>query len=393
MSNKNISRRSFLAVVGAAAVTTAGTSSITSVPPTMPLPEVEWRNKQPEMAYRRLGRTNLMVSEIVFGGLLIRDEKHWWELLETAIDLGINYIDTASNYGNGASELGISRVINTSAKRERVFIASKSSSWIKVIRPAVYSKIWENLNFRAQARVRAKVGEILTKQGIFDEYYLCNYGDWQISEAEDHTHDDVLELWYKDQVPKEECSKMTRRIIEEVEGSLQRLGTDYLDVLMGSHGATRPVQLFTAELLEAVYRLKKDGKIRYFGTSAHSDPAAILRAAAISENYQMVMVAYNISNESWVEPALEEAGRHDLGVIAMKVARAPFPDRNNRVQPLPGLEEKMHKLVPGDKHIAEKAYIWALRNPNITACVSAIRNQEMLHANIRATGKTVKSSK
>jgi hypothetical protein len=40
-------------------------------------------------------------------------------------------------------------------------------------------------------------------------------------------------------------------------------------------------------------------------------------------------------------------------------------------------------------HIAQKAYLWALRNPNVAACVSAIPNDEMAIANAALAGKSI----
>ena len=67
-------------------------------------PAEEWKNRQPEMTYRRLGRTGYMISSIGMGGDDIRpdniDQVLW------AVDMGLNYFDTAPNYGNGLSEKG-----------------------------------------------------------------------------------------------------------------------------------------------------------------------------------------------------------------------------------------------------------------------------------------------
>jgi L-galactose dehydrogenase/L-glyceraldehyde 3-phosphate reductase len=66
-----------------------------------------------------LGRTGLLVSEIAFGagvtgGLLIRgDETEAIRALNRAIAIGINWIDTAALYGNGASEATIGRHIHS----------------------------------------------------------------------------------------------------------------------------------------------------------------------------------------------------------------------------------------------------------------------------------------
>ena len=391
MWHQEVGRRSFLAAttVAVSGLSAARGAVAAEGDSTAARSDSEWRNKQSGMAYRRLGKTNLMISEIVFGGLTIRTREGGWEFLETGIELGMNYIDTASAYNNQESEQAIAKMIDSPSKRERVFIATKTSAWNEETRPAIYEKIWAGLNMREQALVRAKIGAALLEQGTLEEYYLCNYGDWQITEAEKVIRDDVLEALYGARLPKEDRRQMTQKIIEEVEGSLVRLGTDHVDVLMGVHGAAHPAQLTVPELLEAAHRLKKDGKIRFFGASAHNDPAGILRGAAASQDYDMVMVAYNISNDKWVAPALEEAARSDLGIIAMKVARAVFPDRGGKVQPLPGLEEKLHALIPGDQHVAEKAYLWALQNPNVSACVSAITSPEMCRANAKVAGKKV----
>ena len=389
MPNHPIDRRTFLAATGtAAAVATTGGLTKANAQTRESGPGVEWRNRQPEMAYRRLGRSNIMVSEIVFGGLTVKNDPDQWKFLETGIDLGINYIDTATAYNRGDSERGIANVINTPSKRERVFITTKTSMWLKQGRAEVYNKIHDSLSVREQGRIRSEVGARLKDRGVFEEYYLCNYGDWQITEAEKLIRDDVIEDWHGDKIPSEDRKGMVNALIEELEGSLTRLGTDYVDFLFAAHGATHPKHLLSEELLEAADILKRQGKIRFLGTSAHNDPAHITRSAADSEHYTIAMVAYNISNKHWVEPALEYAKKKDLGIIAMKVARAPFPDRGGKVEPLPGLEEQMHKLIPGDMHIAEKAYLWALKNKNIAACVSAMYNDEMIRANAALAGKS-----
>ena len=62
------------------------------------------------MNYRTLGRTDLEVSEIGFGAWAIGGA--WGKQIESdsiaalhkALDLGVNFIDTAAGYGNGKSE-------------------------------------------------------------------------------------------------------------------------------------------------------------------------------------------------------------------------------------------------------------------------------------------------
>ena len=70
------------------------------------------------MNYRQVGRTGMKVSEIGFGcgnvgGLMIRgDHGDQVKAVARAMELGINYFDTASSYGDGQSETNLGRVLN-----------------------------------------------------------------------------------------------------------------------------------------------------------------------------------------------------------------------------------------------------------------------------------------
>lgn len=67
-------------------------------------------------------------------------------------------------------------------------------------------------------------------------------------------------------VPHERYDFSKEHIIKSVEGSLSRLGTDYLDVLL----LHRPDALCDSEVAEAFTKLKSDGKVRFFGVSNHN---------------------------------------------------------------------------------------------------------------------------
>src|SRR5437667_11648477 len=61
----------------------------------------EWRYRNTEMGYRRLGCTGLMVSEIVCGGDPIKSETI--HHVAGAIGMGLNYLDTSPVYDVGLS--------------------------------------------------------------------------------------------------------------------------------------------------------------------------------------------------------------------------------------------------------------------------------------------------
>lgn len=82
------------------------------------------------MKYRTLGKTGISVSEIGYGAWGIGGEL-WLgakddesiKALNTAIDLGVNFIDTALVYGNGHSEQLVGKVVKE--RKERVYVATK----------------------------------------------------------------------------------------------------------------------------------------------------------------------------------------------------------------------------------------------------------------------------
>jgi aryl-alcohol dehydrogenase-like predicted oxidoreductase len=82
------------------------------------------------MQTRALGRTGLNVSLLGFGcgavgGLMVRGEPGDQErAVARAVELGINYFDTAAMYGNGASETNLGRVL--SVLRPDVLVATKT---------------------------------------------------------------------------------------------------------------------------------------------------------------------------------------------------------------------------------------------------------------------------
>ena len=89
---------------------------------THPSWEDSWRGSRVQ-SYGRLGRTNWPVSDIVLGAGQIRGEKGT-EIVELALDRGVNYIDTAPDYSASGSEEAVGRAIRD-RPRESFFLATK----------------------------------------------------------------------------------------------------------------------------------------------------------------------------------------------------------------------------------------------------------------------------
>lgn len=88
------------------------------------------------MEYAKLGQTGLDVSKICLGCMSFGDAENWmhdWlldekesrKIIKKALDVGINFFDTANIYSLGVSEEFLGRAMKDFARREEVVIATK----------------------------------------------------------------------------------------------------------------------------------------------------------------------------------------------------------------------------------------------------------------------------
>ncbi len=157
------------------------------------------------MKHRKLGSTNLVVSEIGFGtwgisgiGYGFTDDKESIRTLHKALDLGINLIDTADSYGNGHSEVLIGRVLKEMGDKDTI-IATKVG--------------WDF--YRPDG----------TRSNLKRDYILF-----------------------------------------ALEQSLKRLGRDRIDIYHLHN--SKPDSIIENQVYETLDELKKQGKIRFCGVSA-----------------------------------------------------------------------------------------------------------------------------
>jgi len=160
------------------------------------------------MKYLKLGRTGLDVSRLCLGCMsygVPERGAHPWTLGETesrpfirrALDLGINFFDTANVYSDGTSEEIVGRALAEYARREEVVIATKVNGRMR----------------------KGPNGAGLSRKAI----------------------------------------------MTEIDASLRRLGTDYVD-LYQIHRWDRGTPI--EETLEALHDVVKAGKARYIGASS-----------------------------------------------------------------------------------------------------------------------------
>ena len=208
------------------------------------------------MEYRKLGRTGFEVSEIGYGawgigqsGWIGANDEESLKALQKAIDLGLNFIDTALAYGDGHSEQLVGQVARDQSKR--IYISTK-------VPPK---------NGQWPARPHVPVRDV----------FPGNY------------------------------------IIECTERSLRHLGTDSIDIqqlhVWNDDWADQ------GDWLDAVQKLKEQGKIRFFGISINDhQPENALRVIETGV-VDTVQVIYNVFDQSPEDKLFPACLKHDIGVI------------------------------------------------------------------------------
>jgi 1-deoxyxylulose-5-phosphate synthase len=172
------------------------------------------------MQYTRLGSTGLKVSRICLGMMTygtpqwrpwVMDEASSRPVVKHAVELGINFFDTADMYSGGESEVLTGRFLREFCRREEVVVASK-----------VYYPV--ELGFKGGASAAAKPDRRPNMDGL-----------------------------------------SRKRIFHAIDDSLRRLGTDYID-LYQIHRLDQDTSM--EEIMEALHDVVKSGKVRYIGASS-----------------------------------------------------------------------------------------------------------------------------
>ena len=160
-----------------------------------------------------------------------------------------------------------------------------------------------------------------------------------------------------------------------IEGSLKRLGTDYVD-LVHVHSCDSVARLMDPEVHEAFDRLKQEGKVRFLGFSTHTPNLEEVAGAAIdSGRFDVMMLAYH--HGMWAnQPQIIARARReqDMGVVAMKTLKGA----KHR-----GLEA----MRPEADSFSQAALKWVLSNPDVSAAVISFFEMQHVDEFLYASGK------
>lgn len=348
--------------------------------------QLDWRNRNPSMAYRQLGRTRMMISEVVSGGdpITLENYKH----LELALEMGLNYLDMAPAYHRGDTERAYGKLLAAApGRRQKVFLTTKVSGFSQ-LREQLYNDVFKGLPPTKQDAIMKTAKAIREERGVeAPGYYLTYYPGQQGSFEPAYRRIAMMRERLGEGI--ENSPRLREHIVSSLEGSLSRLGTDHVDILMCPHGSCAPEELDGPLIRETFQTLKQQGKVRFLGVTAHNDPAGTLRAATAAGHYDVVMMAYNVVNGGYVAEAIRQVHAKGLGLIAMKAAMA-VATHHKSLQPTPQWRiDKVNRIVPGDLKPPLKAYTWALQNPCLSAVVSNLWDETHVRENLGVAGKKV----
>ena len=202
-----------------------------------------------------------------------------------------------------------------------------------------------------------------------------------------------------------------KHITEAVNGSLKRLGTDYVDVYQ-AHRFDRTVPL--EETFLAFADIVRQGKALYIGVSEWTADQ-ITRGAAVARELKVPFISnqpqYNMLHrviEPQIVPTSEREGISQIvfspiaqGVLTGKyLPGQPVPEGSRATDAsgknfisrllLDEVLEKVQQLKPiaaeVDLSLAQLAVAWVLQNPNVASAIIGASRPEQVHENVKAAG-------
>ncbi len=297
------------------------------------------------MLYRRLGRSDLQVSEISLGswltyGLGVEAEAAK-ACLEAAFDLGINFVDTANVYGRGAAETFLGEALRA-RPRDSYVLATKV-------------------------------------------YFPMGPEDKGLSRAQ---------------------------IRKQLDASLQRLRTDYVDLYQcHRYDTSAPLE----ETMDALSEAVRSGKVRYIGFSEW--PAEGIRAALHMPDVERFVSSQPQYSLLWRKPEEEVIplcaanGISQIvwsplgqGVLTGKYlpdqppppgTRATSDEMGGFIDRLmqPKLLRAVQRLQPlaaeAGLSLAQFSLAWVLREPNVASAIIGASRPEQVRENAAASGARV----
>jgi aryl-alcohol dehydrogenase-like predicted oxidoreductase len=277
------------------------------------------------MQKRKLGRTEMEVTQLSFGAMEIRGPRIWGgrsvtdseadRILNAVLDAGINFIDTAYDYG--LSEEYIGRFI--SHRRSEYFLATKCGCTV------------------------------------------VNAGD----------HDDTPHVWTRE------------NLLHNIDESLRRMKTDYVDLMQLHNPSVEQTE--EGDLVDVLKEIKASGKVRWIGISSTFPHITNFIETGVFDSFQIPYSALEREHENIISSAAQAGagtiirggvGRGEPGVGLGNVDRWTAWEK-----------ARLDELLDDGESRTAFLLRYTLSHPDMTTTIVGTKNPEHLAENLRIVQK------
>ena len=298
------------------------------------------------MKYRKLGKTNINVSEISLGTWQVGGK--WGEpfrhenadqILNAALDAGVNFIDTADVYGDGESEKAVGRVVKS--RSERVYVATKCGR-----------------------RLSPHVNEAYTPAALrqFVEASLANMGLDTLDLIQ--LHCPPTEVYYRPEI-----FELFDRL--QTEGKIQHLGVSVEKVEEALKAIEFP-QVTTVQIIFNMFR-QRPAEL-FFREAQRRDVGVIVRVPLASG----LLTGKFRPETDFAPDDHRNFNRH--GEAFDKGETFSGIDYNTGLEAV----EELKKLFPGQENLAPLALRWILQFEAVSCIIPGASKPSQLTSNLQA---------
>ena len=196
----------------------------------------------------------------------------------------------------------------------------------------------------------------------------------------------------------------SEQTVKYVENSLVNMQVDELDILLlGGAGMGDDYDRILNEMRPTLERLVRDGKVRHIGSSENSSDDgghSWLQKAVEDDLIEVVMVSYNMMNQSAERTVFPGCRNNDVGAMGIYTVRNAFsiPSRLCKVvaelkesgllsDDIPDEDPLGWLLDDEEPSLASTAYRFSLANEEISTIVTGTIDAAHLEANVRSLEK------
>ncbi|NUQ62625.1 MAG: aldo/keto reductase [Pirellulales bacterium] len=299
--------------------------------------------------YRDFGRTGIRVSEIGFGAWALgggwgpQSDDDSLAALDRAVDLGVNFIDTAAFYGNGRSEQIIGQLLK--CRPEKLFVATKTPPAAGPWPPSPYCRAEDRYS---ESYLRENVDRRREMLGV-DCIDLLQLHTW-------------TRAWNRSPRPLDTLRKL------QAEGKIK-----YIGISTPEQDQNSVIDLMRRGYLDA---------IQVIYNIFEQEPAAELLPAA--EECGVGVIVRVALDEGSLTGKYRRGHRFAPDDFRSKYFAGDRIDRT--VARVERMEADVAPLLPADRRsMAEVALRFALAHPAVSTVIAGIRNVAQAEANTRVS--------